>query len=114
MLIGDLLLDLLVECVAQAAGERDRDARILLLEIFDPALERLRRPGAIERHAALGLGPLIERVSALGADGIRKTDQKDNAEQNYARRMCNHGLLPVPRTIHFPASFTAPRPATMR
>ena len=89
----ELLLDLLIEAVAQAAGERDGDAGKALLEVLDPAVMGAGRAGAVEHQRLLELGLLVQRVHALGMRERCATDgQRDERHQHPPRlRQGAHG-----------------------
>ena len=72
----ELLLDLLIEPVAQAAGERDGDAGKALLEILDPAVMRAGRTGAVEHQGLFELGLLVQRVDAFGTRERLQQDER--------------------------------------
>src|SRR5262249_54399599 len=69
---GKLLLDLLVEPVAQPAGEGDLDAGKFLLELADPAIVRAGWTGAVEGEHLLELCLCVELVDALRGGRCRR------------------------------------------
>ena len=83
----ELLLDLLVEPVAQAAGERDGDAGKALLEVLDPAVMRAGRPGAVEHQGFFELRLLVQRVDALGMRERRATAERRDEQHRHPRRL---------------------------
>ena len=78
----ELLVDLLVEAVAQAAGEGDGDAGKALLKVLDPAVMRPARPRAVEHQRFLELRLLVQRVDAFGMRERRATaERRDEQHQ---------------------------------
>ena len=74
---GELLLDPLVEHVAEAARHRHLDARELLLELLDARLIGRGRPAGIEQQRLLGLRLFVELVDGLGARSGCGRQQRD-------------------------------------
>jgi hypothetical protein len=91
LLVGELLFDALVEHVAEAAGHRDLDAGILLLEQLDASLVRRRGAAGVERQRAFLFGLLVQRVERFGGRG-GCTQQRCERDDE---RLSNHGRAPT-------------------
>ena len=94
----ELLLDLLIEHVAEAAVDRHREARKLALELARQRLVVRHRPAGIDHERLFGLGLGVELVERFGV--ARCTEQHDRgghqrqrAQGRWSRRG-EHSFLP--------------------
>ena len=94
----DLLVDLLVEHVAEAACDRDLDAGIALLEDARRRLPRRGRPADIEHERAFGFGRGVDGVGALRAGGKGgggdEASRASVAVSTASARECGHDRPP--------------------
>ena len=94
----DLLVDLLVQHVAEAACDRDLDAGIALLEDARRRLPWRGRPADIEHERAFGFGGGVDRVGGLrvGGEGRRrhKAEQGKRRGDTASVRECGHDCPP--------------------
>src|SRR5271166_268742 len=85
LFVLDLPVDLLVQHVAETAGNRDLDAGIALAEEARRRLPRRSRPPDIEHEGAFGLRVGVDVVDGLRANA--RTGRGDDAKQG-ERRGC--------------------------
>jgi hypothetical protein len=74
--VRHLLLDSLIQYVAEAARHQDRDARIFLHELLGAVLMRRGRTAGIEQRL-IELGLFIELIECLGARACESACKKD-------------------------------------
>ncbi len=81
LVVLDLLIDLLVQHVAEAAGDRHLDAGIPLLEDLGQALPLRGRASDIEHEGAFGLGLGVDLVATFGPGRPRHRDSQTECER---------------------------------